>query len=307
MPGERSPRAISSSLTDRIKGQAKATGQPYERLQRRFVLTRFLIRVFASDPDGWLLKGGTGMMIRLPEARHSKDIDLMAASVEDAGAAYAKLVELVNGNPLDPFAFEIGPPKPLSDEKGISLSVIARLGTQKFDTFTIDLVTWHGVVGAVEHHSLDHIPDTPDFPSQTTQIRLYPIADQIADKLCALYETREAPAGPIASTRYRDLVDLLLMAEHLTFPLAETVAATEYQRVLRREMILPAAIAVPGPQWASSWRNTARDSPLSADLHDFSAALATCARCYDLVLSSLPTAGDEARWSPAEQRWLSVQ
>ncbi|KXX62428.1 hypothetical protein AZG88_29450 [Rhodococcus sp. LB1] len=46
-------------------------------VRRRFVIARFLTRVFDADPDGWILKGGIGMMVRLPQARYSKDIDLL--------------------------------------------------------------------------------------------------------------------------------------------------------------------------------------------------------------------------------------
>ena len=42
-------------------------------------MSRFLARIFDADPHGWVLKGGVGMMVRLPHARYSHDIDLLVA------------------------------------------------------------------------------------------------------------------------------------------------------------------------------------------------------------------------------------
>jgi len=293
----RLPGAVAASLTARIKTYANETGQQYERVQRRFVMGRFLARVFTADPDGWLLKGGTGMMVRLPQARYSKDIDIMSTSACSDEEAYASLRNAVRQHHIDPFAFELGPPHPISDGKGTRVTVVARLGARQIDSFRIDLVSWQGVVGAVEEHSLPQAPRTDDFPDQPT-IRLYPIAD----KLCALYELRATTGSATPSTRYRDLVDLLLISSHLQIDLAEAVAATERQRQRRNQMTLPAELASPAPAWERSWAAAAADSPLPQGLHDYTEALAAAARCY-LILQSLPDACAAATWNPSGQRW----
>lgn len=73
-----SPGQLRASIQQRLKNQSAISGQPLQQLRRKYVMTRFLTRVFDADPDGWVLKGGTGMMVRLPQARYSKDVDLMS-------------------------------------------------------------------------------------------------------------------------------------------------------------------------------------------------------------------------------------
>jgi hypothetical protein len=266
---------------------------------------RFLTRIFTADPDGWILKGGTGMMIRLPDARHSKDIDLMPRNFSGAtDGAEITLRQLVRDNPIDPFSFEIGASKALAGGKGVHVRVIARLGAQQFDEFGIDLLNWHDTVGAIEDHLLPQAPSTDDFPSTTT-IRLYPIADQVADKLCALHEIRYTPTGlAIPSSRYRDLVDLLLISSHLYIPFAETVAATEFQ-CLRRDMTLPTSIESPGPDWPGSWAEAARESPLPPDLYVFEAAIAAAQLCYDYILRAGADRSNTLHWDPAVGAWVA--
>ena len=42
-------------------------------------MQRFLARVFHQDITQWVLKGGIGLLIRLPSARFSRDLDLSTA------------------------------------------------------------------------------------------------------------------------------------------------------------------------------------------------------------------------------------
>ena len=69
-PVSRSPqavRAVRASITDRNR-YAREHGQNIALVRRRFVIARFLTRVFDADPDEWILKGGISMMVRLPQA-----------------------------------------------------------------------------------------------------------------------------------------------------------------------------------------------------------------------------------------------
>ena len=76
-PHPRSERAIRAALTDRLKAEGRRSGRELQDVRRQFVLRRFLTRVFADQPDQWILKGGTAMVLRLPNARPSKDLDLL--------------------------------------------------------------------------------------------------------------------------------------------------------------------------------------------------------------------------------------
>lgn len=300
MTTSKSPYSVRKSIEAHLKTQSANTGIEQHKLRRQFTLSRFLARVFATDPDGWILKGGTGMMVRLPNARHSKDIDLLATRTSDAIAS----LRAVGQDDFDHFRFDIISERQLAEDRGTTLSVAARLGTQVFDKFSIDIVEHERVlVGEIEGHPLPLLLNTEDFREDVT-IRLYPLADQIADKLCAMYEVRTDNRGRTReSGRYRDLVDLLLISQNLSIDLAATVEATNAERLRRNIEQLPAALVSPGDTWRANWSRYAADGPLDADLRELDTALAEAGTCYDRILSNLPRTTDIRIWSCREQTW----
>jgi len=72
-----------TAITDRIKTVAPAA---VPQLQRQFLYDRLLARVFTHAPDAWVLKGGTALLARVRDARHSRDVDLnrTAGTLEEA-------------------------------------------------------------------------------------------------------------------------------------------------------------------------------------------------------------------------------
>ncbi|MFD3506066.1 nucleotidyl transferase AbiEii/AbiGii toxin family protein [Nocardia sp. NPDC058666] len=297
MTSQRTPGATRTSVTAHLKRHAAEHGQQFSEVQRRFVMSQFLARVFTADPEGWILKGGVSMMVRLPRARHSTDIDLQSASVTDDPAA--ELEHIVRDNNVDSFRFQVKKRTALADGKGIRITVEARLGPTVFDTFKIDVVhPRRELVGEIERKRVPRLVDSADFPADP-EVQLYPIADQIADKICAMYELhRSHPSG-----RFRDLVDLLLIAHYLPIDLRTVVDALEQERTFRGIAELPTALAAPGPEWVDSWAREAKKSPLSDDHHRLEAALAAAGRCYDRVLTSLPAADRSATWIPTAGGW----
>ncbi|UGT64632.1 nucleotidyl transferase AbiEii/AbiGii toxin family protein [Nocardia asteroides] len=297
----RLPSAVRTSLTDRLKSFARAHDQPYPAVLRRFVMARFLARIFDADPDGWILKGGVSMMVRLPEARHSKDIDIVAATA--IPEAVAELRRIGRDHDIDHFVFEVGPATELSNGKGAEVRVGALLGTTELDAFSIDLVAGtRELVGPVERHPLPRLVDSEDFPREATA-KLYPLADQIADKICAMYE-RHGSAGT-ESGRYRDLIDLLLISDFLAIDLVQTTAALEREREFRGIPSLPRELESPGPTWPKNWPKNARRSPLAEAHHDLDTALAAAGRCYNHILGALPSADVTSTWNPERETWAN--
>ncbi|MGQ4619251.1 nucleotidyl transferase AbiEii/AbiGii toxin family protein [Nocardia sp. R7R-8] len=161
-------------------------------------------------------------------------------------------------------------------------------------------ITTRTLAGRIERRPIPRLVDTDDF-SQETTAQLYPLADQIADKICAMYEIYGAVGTE--SGRYRDLVDLLLISGFLTIDLSSTVTALEHERALRAIPSLPTTLESPGSTWPARWAATARNSPLAADYHDFDVALAAASCCYSRILSSLPAADHEATWNHERSTW----
>ncbi|MGM7647475.1 nucleotidyl transferase AbiEii/AbiGii toxin family protein [Nocardia sp. JW2] len=297
----RNPNALRNSITDHLKRVAKDQGQDFNSVLRKFVMSRFLERVFVVDPDRWILKGGVGMMVRLPRSRYSRDIDLLAINPTAGSDPISQLRSAVRDTHLDHFRFEVGEPSPLSNGKGSTVLVIALLGAREFDKFSIDVVDGRReLVGAIEHREVPQLITNGDFPGGA-RIALYPLADQVADKLCAMFERYGAAGG--SSGRYRDLVDLLLVSTYLRVELGATVAAVEAERLLRRIPTLPSTMQAPGSDWIRQWPGTARKSPLATEHHDLEIALAAARACYDLILISVPATTSTAVWEPDRQAW----
>lgn len=298
-------RELRNKIKSRIENTAKASGQPVPRVQLQFVMTRFLTRVFTADPDGWVLKGGTGMMIRLPQARHSRDVDMMSTAETPIEAVVDSLQEILRTNPIDSFSYAISRRQSLTEGKGMTVLVTVSIGAVKYQTFTIDLVAHRGLIGEIETHAIPQIIDLDDGVEPGTA-RVYPLADQVADKLCAMFEFHlrygKPPPGD-TSSRYRDLIDLLLLCQNLPIDLGTTVAAVENQRMFRGDIPLPVELQAPGLDWHENWTQYARDSPLDDTLHDLDAALAFAGGCYNRILSGLPVASEAATWDPVAQQW----
>lgn len=124
-----------------------------------------------------------------------------------------------------------------------------------------------------------------------TAYRAYPVADHVADKVCALFEMHERVDGPPdPSTRYRDLIDLVVFAHTVNVD-TESLTAALRSAFGRRHLAPPDQLAVPDHKgWPAGYPRVARDAPV-LDERDLRSALATAARFIDPVL-----AGDVAGW-----------
>jgi hypothetical protein len=76
-------RAVKKS----IKDSSRDPGIAYREMLR----DRFLCRVFSEDEPRFLLKGGSSMLARIPDARATKDVDFAARGRETTESAIAAL------------------------------------------------------------------------------------------------------------------------------------------------------------------------------------------------------------------------
>jgi hypothetical protein len=211
--GYRDGVALWAAATARAKTTAKTTGSEVSALLRRFVYGRFLARVF-HDPEGqWVLKGGTAVLARVNEARITKDVDLLH-ELQDIDAALELLRAAIATDLGDHFRFVImghelslgGTDQP--HVSGYRVRVDAYCGAARKDTFSVDLVT--GSLMTTEPEVVtDTVLELRGLSS--LPMRLYPVVDHIADKLCATQATY-GTAGDRPSSRVRDLVDLVVLA-----------------------------------------------------------------------------------------------
>lgn len=291
------PAAIRRSLGDRLRAEARHRGRAAGDLRREFVFQRFLGRVFAEPGRRWVLKGGTGLLVRIQEARYSKDIDLLVPGEDfDLHESVDALRADIRNDAGDHLTFGIDSVKrPDDGQSAATLRVTCYTGTTPFERFTIDLSTRTHIVAKVDKIRPQPVLDLVD-ADPLPKFVLYPLPDQVADKVCAMYGRYGATGKP--STRYRDLVDLVLIATTNELDAALTTRAI-VEETARRGCTLPRLCGIPGPEWRASYPRAARDISIPADLRTLEGALAVLGACLNPVLAGSAV----GLWDPTSQRW----
>lgn len=298
------PQALRQALAARARQAAHGTAASSDDLVMRFYLGRLLARVFHADPDAWLLKGGQALLVRYPDARHSRDIDLCgtsATTVDDAVAALTRAAAL----DLDDYLrFTVHSRDDRADGNGTSrVRFTVHLGGRPINTpVSVDVVTNRVPLGQPTFKQLE--PSVPlEWPTGYPVVALYPVIDHVADKVCAMYEMHGVD-HTIPSTRYRDLADLLLIAhrEPLDGPLLRLALRTEVARRVARGTVLelPDTFTVPGPDWSAGYRAAAAKVAGLADYRMIEQAAVLAHTLLDPLLE----AGDPPKqWDPRQLRW----
>jgi hypothetical protein len=130
-----------------LKVLAVATGRPASQLRRQFAYDRLLARLFVTEPRAWILKGGVSMIARLSSARHTADVDLVAAA-DSVDAANDALHTAAAQHLGDFFTFRFERPRALvQGVPGLRIATEAWLGHRRFERFGVDLVTGAVITG----------------------------------------------------------------------------------------------------------------------------------------------------------------
>jgi hypothetical protein len=134
-------------------------------------------------------------------------------------------------------------------------------------------------------------------------IRMWPLEDHVADKIAAMYERHGVGRRP--STRFKDLVDLVLIA--LNSPVHAAAAHAALHREVRRRraagthLVLPDAFTVPDPAWTAGYRAAAANA---RDLRDDCRTLADVTPLADAFISPLlRDQGPDGTWDCQALRW----
>lgn len=292
--GYRSPQAVNSALSARARKAAAQVSRPSGQLRREFIYSRFLARVFLDST--WVLKGGTALLARVRSARHTTDVDLLAA-IDDLDAAVASLERACQIDLGDHFRFTITSQTALTNTQqpqvdGCQVRITAYLGTRVAEQFKVDVVT-----GSLMTQEPDvQVPPVLELDGlQAPAYRLYPVVDHVADKLCAT-EMRYGP-DELPSSRARDLVDLMVLARSGDMDGDELTAAITAERAHRR---LPARSTLEIPAgWARKYPTESAGVEACAGI-DFAGAVAFVEGFLGPVLAGRVSG---RRWSAADGTW----
>lgn len=255
--------------------------QVHHRLEMLY-RDRLLSRVFSGgEPSPWILKGGSSILARTLEGRrtHDADIQITASTIDTASR---DLQQLVHQDLGDHIRFEIKKEKEIIGQEGAvtagrSLTFTTLIGNKRVNDSQIDLVITPPPTGRIE--SVDPIGLPRLGPLRSYPYRLYPVVDQIADKICAMHST----FGAHESSREKDLVDLVVLTrtQHFTAEELRVAIATAFYR---RGEELPTHITAPS-SWGNKFSKLAKLTPLCRDVTDINDALAEVRACLEPALT----------------------
>lgn len=301
-------RSLELAIKDGAKKAAQQAGPDVSAATvdaqiRQARYDRFLSRVFARGEESeWLLKGGMSMLARVPGSRTTQDVDLAAERAGDLAEAERALTELVDIDLGDHLTFRLIRSKPtgLGDSQpGVAtrrffFACIDVDQDTQIDTVTVDVVVGPSPVGrpeVVEPANRLHLRR----PLITHPYRLYPVADQIADKVCATMGTNY-PGGK-RSSRVKDLVDLVVLAHTQSLDLAELRQAIEAKRLISNidpfdHFDFPA-------DWTRTYPTTAKGVPVATGFTASTAAVLVAS----FVDPALDKSSNTATWDPQALAW----
>ena len=266
-----------------------------------FYFHRLLCRVFSRPDSPFLLKGGQSMLARTPDARATRDLDLLAES-GDLEGALAELRELASIDLNDFVTFEFVEAQPIKAEdeyrSGFKVSFVPMLGPKRMQRISVDLVADQipcgepEVLAPADRIDLDGVP--------VFDYRIYPLANSISDKLCAILETHDGRP----SSRVKDLVDVLIYIRSEDFDGSELCGWVELE-ARARGICLPSRFSVPEAwriDYATSYRKMVGQTGLPSTLADLAEGERLAAAFFDLVLSGaamgLHWSCDVLAWAP---------
>jgi len=252
------PESLRDAVSSRVKIDTD-TNRDWDINRRHlyFAFERLLARLFIAQPEQWIVKGGFALLTRTRSARPSKDLDL-AFMAGPASVGLDRLREAAAMDLGDHVILEVGDAQRLieGNSQGLRLSVKCMLGRSMLVAFPIDLVECARVALEPDWTTPIMAIDVPGLP-QAPAWALWPLAQHVADKLCACLEIH----GNSPSSRYRDLPDLWLIATML-HPEGQDLAEAIEAEASRRGLRLPGRFVVPDPvAWRRGWNQMAKSCP----------------------------------------------
>lgn len=120
------PRRIRQGHQEgREQGGGRDTGERYRQALR----DRFLCRVFSDPENRFILKGGSGMLARVPNARATRDADFATRRNESPDEIVNALDELLAADMGDFCHFELTRREESKDDNGYSRLLKLRYAT----------------------------------------------------------------------------------------------------------------------------------------------------------------------------------
>lgn len=266
----KTPTDFRRSLEARLKVYADKNGQDLQRTRRKVAFERFLARIFHSESNNFVLKGGYAMELRLSSARATKDIDLTCLHrVDGSDTAIGAIIgqelrELAKEDLNDYFTFEIGKPRMDLDNApygGARYSVASFLDKRLFVRFQLDV---GADVITDEIELIDGSDWLTHYGIKTPKMRMISIEQQFAEKLHAYSLPREQRVN----TRTKDLIDMLLLLQLRQVDGKNLRKIAQKVFKVRGTHSLPESLEPPPSEWASLYEALAGECGITLNIHE---------------------------------------
>jgi hypothetical protein len=281
------------ALEDRLANQSAQTQMPLVRLRKMVAFDRFLARLVQTEPDRWLLKGGLVLQLRLSyHARTTKDMDLLSLAPREAIQQILTHTALLDLH--DWFSFTVRPDSaalPGVAHGGQRFFVSAQVAGRTFESFQIDVGSGDPVVESAEMLETPPILAFAGIPP--VRVPCYPLTQHLAEKLHAYIR----PRATGESTRVRDLVDIILIAEHMTINGLVLSTAIRATFAARGKGEPPPNLPAPPQSWALPFRRLAEEVGLNCTT--LAEAEVTVRGFLDPILGGAV----QGVWAPERQVW----
>ena len=267
------------ALEARLGSARRAGGSSLARRRKEVVFDRLLARLVAVAPERWILKGALALDYRFGDrARTTRDVDLAMRGDEASATADLLAAQALDLDDFFNFAIErTGTLDRLVDGAAVRYHAVAELAGRTFDAFVLD-------VGFDQPAGVE--PDV---------VRALPLEFAVAEKVHAY--TRAYGDRMLASTRVKDLVDLVLIASEAGLDARRLREALDVTFSHRETHPLPARLPRPAADWRVPYGRMSRDIGLEPDLD---AGQQLAASLVDPVLAGEVVAGS---WDPATRAW----
>lgn len=245
--------ALRQALEQRLLNQARQTGTDLNRLRRRVVFERILLRLTTSQSGMWVVKGGMAVELRIGNsARMTKDLDLnIRSNAEDAAEVHEGLIAAVSTDPaIDGLLFNVSEPTALDPDQagrpGWRFSISADLAGRNFATVRVDVVARTDELTGTEMLPLTSSLSFAGF--EDFEVEATDIGQQFAEKIHAM--TR--PWDDRDNTRVKDLADMVTFIHEGLDP-ARAMSATHHVFSVRATHPVPNELPDPPLFWTEDY------------------------------------------------------
>lgn len=293
----RDAATFRQALLARLRTLSGSAGIPFERLRKRLVFERLVARLLAVAPGRWALREALALDFRFRfQARATKDADLVGP--DDVEAATDDLIAAQTCDLGDHFVFamrRIQEGDPSQPEPTISFHVTAQVAGAVFDEATVDV----GFRDTTEWEPETVASDLLAFAGiEPTRIPVIPLEVQVAEKVHAY--TRKYGRYQRASTRVKDLIDLVLIVSTATLDAHRLRVALDGVFTRRATHLLPSALPSPSADWSRPYGAMAQQIDVDPDP---AAGHRKVSACLDPVLAGLAV----GRWDPLGRAWKTEE